>query len=182
MSELDNQLKEEFADPDYRAAYAESFVDAWIALQIRIIREQRGMTQKDLAEALHTTQTAISRLENVNYSGRTIGTLKNVAKAFDCRLKVSFETYGSLIGEAEKFSPEYLRRPNFKDESDGLSAPLANLPAEVWDNSEPVKRPYSGITDLVSDNRSLSKVVDIRSRRGPLGEMDEQAARKTGTR
>jgi transcriptional regulator with XRE-family HTH domain len=116
MSEFHNQLISEFADSDYRSEYAGSFVDAWIALQIKVIREQRNLTQKQLAEALHTTQTAISRLENANYSGRTISTLKAVAKVFDCRLKVSFETYGSLIGEADKMSVDSLRRPSFDEE------------------------------------------------------------------
>jgi transcriptional regulator with XRE-family HTH domain len=127
MSEFHEQLRKEFADPEYRAAYANSFIDAWIAMQIRSIREQREMTQKQLAEVLHTTQTAISRLENANYSGRSISTLKEVAKALDCRLKVSFETYGSLIGEADKFGTEFLRRPTFKDE---LSV-LENVPPDI---------------------------------------------------
>ncbi|MGA2412361.1 MAG: helix-turn-helix domain-containing protein [Candidatus Binataceae bacterium] len=76
MSEFHEQLKREFADPEYRAAYADSFADTWIALQIRAIREQRELTQKQLADNLHTTQTGISRLESANYSGRSMSTLK----------------------------------------------------------------------------------------------------------
>lgn len=127
MSGFHEQLSKEFADPEYRASYSDSFLDAWIALQIRAIREQRKMTQKQLADVLHTTQTAISRLENANYSGRSISTLKQVAKAFDCRLKVSFETYGSLIEESDKLCIEFLLRPTFHDE---LSA-FENVPPDI---------------------------------------------------
>ena len=137
MSEFHDQLRKEFTDSAYREAYADSFIDSWIALQIRVIREQRNMTQKDLANVLHTTQTAISRLENANYSGRSIGTLKSVAKAFDCRLKVSFETYGSLVEEAEEFSSGFLHRPNFKDEF----ASLANLPEDLTSSENSEKPP-----------------------------------------
>jgi transcriptional regulator with XRE-family HTH domain len=127
MSEFHDNLWEEFEDGDYRASYADSFVDSWVAMQIRVIREQREMTQTDLADALGTTQTAISRLENVNYSGRSISTLKAVARALDCRLKVSFETYGSLIDEADKMSAESLLRPRFKDECAARTGALSAI-------------------------------------------------------
>jgi len=116
MSELRENLKREFRDREYREAYADSFVDTFVAMQIRAIREQRGMTQKELAEKIGTAQTGVSRLENANYSGRSISALKNVARQFDCWLRVSFESYGSLIEEAEGFGEEALRRPSFDED------------------------------------------------------------------
>jgi transcriptional regulator with XRE-family HTH domain len=136
MSDFNEQLMAEFIDPDYRASYADSFLDAWIALQIRVIREQRKMTQQHLADALDTTQTAISRLESANYSGRSIKTLKAVAKALDCRLKVSFETYGSLIGEADTMSAELLRRSSFEDEFISLKDMPKTIGQMVEDREE----------------------------------------------
>jgi transcriptional regulator with XRE-family HTH domain len=156
MSEFHSELKQAFLDPDYRAAYADSFVDAWIALQIRVVREQREMTQKDLADVLGTTQTAISRLENANYSGRSISTLKNVAKALDCRLKVSLETYGSLIAEADKFSSDFLQRPTFNDEAQDVSGlPFASLSEGVFDNPKSNEKPpmTSGIENMATDRK-----------------------------
>lgn len=159
MSEFHSELKQAFIDPDYRAAYADSFVDSWIALQIRVIREQREMTQTDLADVLGTTQTAISRLENANYSGRSISTLKNVAKALDCRLKVSLETYGSLIGEADKFSSDFLRRPSFKDE---VEAPFANLPESAFDDSENNRESRSNsINNMATDAKAETKQSNV---------------------
>lgn len=157
MFEFHDQLWKEFANPDYRVAYADSFLDAWIALQIRTIREQRGMTQKELAGALDTTQTAISRLESANYSGRTISTLKNVASKLDCRLKVSLETYGSLIGEADNLSTEFLRRPSFKEELTNLG----NLPSDMEGHpKDSVKSQSSGIAEM-----SQGEVLQFQPRR-----------------
>ena len=116
MSELRERLKKEFRDRDYREAYAEDFLNTNIATQIRVIREQRGLTQAQLAEKIGTKQAGISRVENVNYSAWNIGTLKKIAFAFGVRLKVSFETFGSLIDEAVAFSREALERPAFEDD------------------------------------------------------------------
>lgn len=117
MSELRENLRSEFLDREYREAYADTFVDTFVAMQIRAIREQRGMTQKELAEKIGTAQTGVSRLENANYSGRSISALKNVARQFDCWLRVSFESYGSLVEEAEGFGEEALRRPSFEEDT-----------------------------------------------------------------
>jgi hypothetical protein len=41
MSDLRQDLKAEFEDPEYRYAYAESFLNTKLATQIKILREQR---------------------------------------------------------------------------------------------------------------------------------------------
>jgi transcriptional regulator with XRE-family HTH domain len=110
MSDLSDALRVELCDPEYSEGYAESFLNSYVATQIKVIREQRQMKQADLARAVGTTQTAISRIENVNYSSWNINTLKKLARAFRVRLKVSFETYGSLPDEVGKFSRESLKR------------------------------------------------------------------------
>lgn len=60
---------------------------AWdIALQIQILRNKRGLTQKDLAGLTKTSQAAIARLENAEYTGYTLSTLEKVAVALDARV------------------------------------------------------------------------------------------------
>jgi HTH-type transcriptional regulator/antitoxin HipB len=103
-------LRRDLARPEFSEGYAESFQDAYVATQIKVLREQHQLTQAKLAEKLHTTQTVISRIENVNYSAWNISTLKKLARAFRVRLKVSFETYGSLIHDMEHFTREDLQR------------------------------------------------------------------------
>lgn len=114
MSESRPRLNEEFFEKEYRHAYAEDFLNTKIATQIRVLREQRGWTQAELAERIGTKQAGISRLENVNYSARKIETLKKIARAFDVRLNAGFETFGSLLDEAQGFNRKSLERPSFE--------------------------------------------------------------------
>lgn len=123
MSESPNSLIEEFRDKDYRESYAEDFLHTSIAMQVRTVREQRGMTQQQLADAIKTKQTGISRIENVNNRSRNLRTLIKVAFALGCRLRVSLETFGSLVTvEGPKFSRETMQRPDF--EHDPVFAPV----------------------------------------------------------
>jgi transcriptional regulator with XRE-family HTH domain len=116
MSESQDILKEEFHEEEYRHAYAEDFLNTKIATQIRVLREQRGWTQADLADKIGTKQAGVSRLENVNYSGWKIETLKRIARAFDVIFNAGFESFGNLLDEAEKFSRASLEKPSFDDD------------------------------------------------------------------
>jgi transcriptional regulator with XRE-family HTH domain len=111
MGAISETLRCDLLQPEFSEGYAESFQDALVATQIKVLREDNHWTQADLAAKIGTTQTAISRIENVNYSAWNISTLKKLARAFRVRLKVSFETYGSLIQDMEGFSRESLLRP-----------------------------------------------------------------------
>jgi transcriptional regulator with XRE-family HTH domain len=110
MSDISEALRSELRDPEYSEGYAESFLNSYIATQIKVLREQRKMKQADLAQEIGTTQTAISRIEDINYSSWNIKTLKRLARAFRVRLSVSFEPYGTLPGEVEHFTRESLQR------------------------------------------------------------------------
>jgi len=116
MSEYRNTLRRELLDQEYRYAYAEDFLNTYIAMQIKVLREQRGLTQAELADLIGTKQAGISRLENVNYSSWKTETLRKLAKALGVRLKVTFEQFGSLLDESRDFSRESLQRVAFEDD------------------------------------------------------------------
>jgi transcriptional regulator with XRE-family HTH domain len=126
MSES-RSLKEELKDEEYRYAYAEDYLNTHIALQIKVLREQRQMTQKDLANKIGTWQAGISRLENINYSSWKTKTLKKVARALGVRLRISFETFGTLLNEAAHFSRATLERPDFTSDPVFLPTTLGRL-------------------------------------------------------
>ena len=105
-----DKLRREFKDPEYAHAYADSFLDSYIATQIKILRESHEWTQEQLAKTSGMRQSRISTIEDVNYSAWSISTLRRLAKSFNVRLKVSFEEFGTLLPEIEKFSREYLHR------------------------------------------------------------------------
>jgi transcriptional regulator with XRE-family HTH domain len=119
-SEFREVLRREFQDEEYRQAYAEDFLNTWVATQIVILREQRGMSQTKLGELIGTKQPGISRLEDVNHSTWKTTTLKRIARALGVRLKISFETFGTLLDEDARFSRAFLKRPEFQDDLEFL--------------------------------------------------------------
>lgn len=156
MSAISDALRVEFRDPEYSEGYAESFLNSYIATQIKVIREQRRMKQSDLAREVGTTQTAISRIENVNYSSWNIKTLKKLARAFRVRLMVSFETYGTLVDEVGRFNRESLQRTE-REKDPGLLERKAPQRAAVDEGVEravatamgaPAASPFSRDTNI----------------------------------
>jgi transcriptional regulator with XRE-family HTH domain len=107
---LGDRLAEEFADKEYAHEYVEEFLNTYLATQIKVLREQRGLSQSELAALTDMKQARISVLENVNYGSWSINTLKRLAQAFDLTLSVSFEEFTSKIKEIESFSRQALER------------------------------------------------------------------------
>lgn len=104
-----------FRDRETREGYAEGFLHTWISTQLAAVRQQRGLTQAQLADLVGTQQPGIARMERDSYGKWNLTRLMKVAHALGCRLKVSLESYGSLVEEAVGFrSTEYLLRPDFE--------------------------------------------------------------------
>lgn len=116
MNKTIDRLKQEFHDEDYRYAYDEEFSNSRMATQVRAIREQRGLTQKQLAEIAGMKQSRISGLENVNYNAWSISTLRRIAGALGVRLFFGFESWGELLPEVENFSRSSLQKLSFEDD------------------------------------------------------------------
>ena len=91
---FDNYLAEQLKDP----AFAERFEkagEAWdVALQIAALREKAGLSQKDLARKLHTSQQQISRLESPGYEGHSLSMLRRVARVLSAKVRVVIESDG----------------------------------------------------------------------------------------
>jgi transcriptional regulator with XRE-family HTH domain len=114
VNELFDELRESFKDEDVRYTYAEGFLNAFIAAQIKTLRGD--MSQQELADLVGTKQSGISRLENVNYSAWKVETLRKLARAFHLRLRISFEEFGTLIPDIENFNTANLSRRRFEDD------------------------------------------------------------------
>ena len=88
---FDLYLEEQLKDP----ALAERFEragEAWdVALQIAALRQKAGISQKDLARKLHTSQQQISRLESASYEGHSLSMLRRVAKVLSAKVRVILE-------------------------------------------------------------------------------------------
>lgn len=88
---FDRYLDEQLRDPAFAAQF-ERAGEAWdVALQIAALRQQAGLSQKDLAKFLKIFQQQISRLESPGYEGHSLSTLRRVAKVLHARVRVIFE-------------------------------------------------------------------------------------------
>ncbi|MGD0200426.1 MAG: helix-turn-helix transcriptional regulator [Bryobacteraceae bacterium] len=110
---------------EYREAYAESFLNQVLTAQIRVIREQRGFKQKELAAKVGKHQPGWSRIEDSGYGKWNVSTLREVAAALDTWLRVSLEPYGKLVDEALSLSPDALKQPSFDEDPAFLRPPRA---------------------------------------------------------
>lgn len=75
-------------DPERRAALEAARVHAEVARTIYELRTEAGLSQKDLAHRVGTTQSVISRLEDEDYDGHSVSMLNRIAKALNQRLAV----------------------------------------------------------------------------------------------
>jgi transcriptional regulator with XRE-family HTH domain len=88
---FDNYLDEQMRDQVFSARF-EQAGEAWdVALQITALRKKAGLSQKELARLLKTSQQQISRLESTGYEGHSLSMLRRVAEALHARVRVVFE-------------------------------------------------------------------------------------------
>jgi transcriptional regulator with XRE-family HTH domain len=84
-------LEEQLRDPEFAARFKRAG-EAWdVALQIAALREKAGISQKELARKIHTSQQQISRLESPGYEGHSLSMLRRVADALGATVRVTFE-------------------------------------------------------------------------------------------
>lgn len=89
---FDLYLEEQLKDPVFAERF-DAAGEAWdVAMQIAALRDKAGLSQKDLARKLHTSQQQISRLESPAYEGHSLRMLRRVAHALNAEVKVVFES------------------------------------------------------------------------------------------
>ncbi len=82
--------KELLAKPGFKEALKETELEYQVAYAIIEARVKKGMTQKDLAKAMHTKQSVISRVENAKTTP-SLSFLKRLAQVLDASLYVQFK-------------------------------------------------------------------------------------------
>jgi len=76
--------------PARQRALAEATLNAQIAQEIHALRTRAGLTQKQLAELVGTTDSVISRLEDADYAGHSLKMLQRISAALHRRLEIRF--------------------------------------------------------------------------------------------
>ena len=88
---FDRYLKQQMRDPAFATRF-EQAGEAWdVAVQLAALRQKAGLSQKELARRLKTSQQHISRLESPGYEGHSLANLRRVASVLNARVRVSFE-------------------------------------------------------------------------------------------
>ena len=104
------------ADDEIRPIFISEHIREQIALQIRTMRENRQWTQTELGERAGIPQPRISLLEDPDYSGLTLATLKRIAQAFDVGLIVRFASFGEVADWTVNLEPKHLTPPSYGEE------------------------------------------------------------------
>jgi len=85
---LDEVFSGSEKNPGWKAAYAEADIEVRMAVQIAKARERAHLTQGELAKAIGTTQSVISRIERADQN-LTLGTLSKIADALHHNLDIT---------------------------------------------------------------------------------------------
>lgn len=85
-----SRLREDIKDPEFKTNYQEERQALKLAMKIAELRNQKGLSQQELAKLMGTSQQAISRIESGEYEGFTIKTLEKIAGATGMRVKIEF--------------------------------------------------------------------------------------------
>jgi ribosome-binding protein aMBF1 (putative translation factor) len=75
-------------DPDTDPEMLQIAEDFRVGQMIYDARTEAGLSQKDLAQAVGTTQSVISQLESAEYKGHSLTMLERIAKALNRRVEI----------------------------------------------------------------------------------------------
>src|SRR6267142_5466705 len=88
---FDRYIEKQMKAPAFATRF-EQAGEAWdVAVQLAALRQQAGLSQKELAHRLRTSQQHISRLESPGYEGHSLANLRRVAGVLNARVRVTFE-------------------------------------------------------------------------------------------
>lgn len=91
QTNFDRYLKTQLAKPDFARRFKQAG-QAWdVALQIAALRQRAGLSQKELAQRVKTSQQQICRLESPGYEGHSLSMLRRVARELSARVRVVIE-------------------------------------------------------------------------------------------
>lgn len=88
---FDIYLEQQLKDPDFAERFKKAG-EAWdVALKLASLRKASGLSQKELAKRVGTSQQQISRLESPAYEGHSLSMLRRVAEVLGATLYVEIQ-------------------------------------------------------------------------------------------
>jgi predicted transcriptional regulator len=90
MDDLQQHIQESLKDSEFSSAWVENEFTYEVSRQLIALRLKRGMTQKDVAQKVGTTQSVIARIEN-GEQNISIKTLSKLAEALKANVKIELQ-------------------------------------------------------------------------------------------
>mgnify|MGYP001595924919 CR=1 FL=1 len=90
MDDFERMKKRLLKNPEFKKLHAKTRPEFEIARMVIRARIKKGLTQKQLADKLHTRQSVISRVEGANTTP-SLSFLKRLAAALNTTLQVQFK-------------------------------------------------------------------------------------------
>lgn len=96
-------------DPEQEVSLQAERVNSEVACLIYDLRKDAGLTQKELAELIGTTQSVICRLEDADYDGHSLSILHRVAQALKQKLTVEMTAMDPDVAASRRAFLLFLR-------------------------------------------------------------------------
>jgi transcriptional regulator with XRE-family HTH domain len=137
------QIWESLRDTEYRHQFVEEEINVGIAFQIRSLRNRQNLRQVELADRLGGKQSLISSWENPDYGRYSLGTLKDLAKAFDVGLLVRFVPFSTLVDWALNLTSDTIAPPSFNEEQSHRA--VMTIVDKILNDANQAYSPTSGL-------------------------------------
>lgn len=119
--DVNSEIFERISDKRRRTRYLSNQIRLGLSFQMRSLRKERNLTQKQLAELIGTKQAVISRIENHNADRLSIPTLIKIAEVLDVGIIVRFEEIDTIVDWYENMSPAKLAPRSTKEILESLT-------------------------------------------------------------
>ena len=91
QTKFDLYLEEQLKDADFVERFRKAG-EAWdVALKLASLRKASGLSQKELAKRIGTSQQQISRLESPSYEGHSLSMLRRVADVLGASIHIEIQ-------------------------------------------------------------------------------------------
>lgn len=154
MTSLSSRIAEKFKDRSLESKYLKTSTLYRLSAALLLLRKQRGITQKELADKVGTTQTVISRLESASVKP-SLETILKVAEALDAAvdirlLPVEKMRVSSMEDNTESEKPDPLKGILYYDWENSTLSPNAKWisPQNAPINKDIVAKPSKHATPL----------------------------------
>jgi transcriptional regulator with XRE-family HTH domain len=88
---FDTYLEEQLKDAGFKERF-ERAGEAWdVALKLAALCKEAGLSQKELAQKVGTTQQQISRLESPSYEGHSLSMLRRIASVLGATVHIQIQ-------------------------------------------------------------------------------------------